>query len=98
MNPTAINAAIQAGKATAERVTDAVVRILTPMFDVGVMDEPLHVWNSSKLSTNVTSDASVASARHLSVRRPASRLALWRGAVDLCAPRMLSHYCARPPT
>ena len=41
-------------------------RILTPMFDVGVMDAPAGSWSWKKLSTNCTTAASVASARHLS--------------------------------
>ena len=66
MNSTHIRAAISAGSASAAMVLDSVTRILTPMFAVGVMDEPASAWDWSKLKDNVTTSASLASARRLS--------------------------------
>jgi beta-glucosidase len=66
MNASAIKALIASGAAAVSDVDDAVSRILTPMFAVGVMDEPASSWDWAKLHANVTSAASVASARRLS--------------------------------
>ena len=51
---------------TEQQLKDKAVRILTPMFAVGVMDEPESAWDVKKLKANVTTEASVASARKLS--------------------------------
>ena len=53
------------GTITSAAVDDSVFRILRSMFDVGVMDEPDGTWDWSKLSRNVTTEASVESARRL---------------------------------
>jgi beta-glucosidase len=66
MNAELIKPAMEAGTITESAIDDAVMRILRPMFAVGVMDEPASAWDWKKLQSNVTSAASVASARHLS--------------------------------
>ena len=65
MNPDAIKAGIAAKNITRAAVDDAVLRILRAMFAVGVMDEPARAWDPKKLAANVTTDASLASARRL---------------------------------
>jgi len=66
MNPELIKPAMDAGTITQDAIDEAVTRILTPMFAVGVMDEPVSTWDWKKLANNVTTDASVTSARRLS--------------------------------
>jgi len=66
MNNSHVHAALQAGAATEAQVHEAVVRIFTPMFAVGVMDAPPGAWDWHLMATNATSEASVASARRLS--------------------------------
>ena len=68
MSPTAIQARLGKDITTAA-VDESVLRMLTPMFSVGVMDahfaDPT-TWSYHKLSRNVTTEASVKSARKLS--------------------------------
>ena len=64
--PQVIRPALQAGSITIDKINDSVTRILRSMFAVGVMDEPLSTWDSTKRVHNVTTAASVASARRLS--------------------------------
>ena len=66
MNGSTVAALVKSGKVSKAKVVDSVVRILTPMFAVGVMDEPVSAWDWKKLKNNATSEASVASARKLS--------------------------------
>lgn len=66
MNPELIKQGMSSGVITQEAIDDAVSRILRPMFSVGVMDEPVSTWDWKNLSKNVTSEASVTSARRLS--------------------------------
>ena len=39
------------------KIDDSVLRMLTPMFAVGVMDAPAGTWDWSKLKNNVTTQA-----------------------------------------
>lgn len=66
MNPELLKPMLAAGAATEADVDESVTRILRPMFSVGVMDEPMSQWDWKKLENNVTTEASVASARKLS--------------------------------
>jgi len=66
MNAELIKPAMDAGTITQAAIDDSVTRILWSMFSVGVMDEPVSTWDWKNLAKNVTSEASVASARHLS--------------------------------
>ena len=61
-----LKAGLKAGAVTQAAIDDSVYRQLLPMFSVGVMDAPAGTWDYAKLSKNVTTDASVASARKLS--------------------------------
>ena len=65
MSAATLNKTIAAGGATLAQVDDAVTRILTPLFAIGVMDEPLSAWDYSKLQANATSAASVSLTRKL---------------------------------
>lgn len=71
MNEDRLKAGISGGTITEAAVDDSVFRILLPMFEVGVMDEPLSAWDWNKLSSNTTNDASSASARSLSAKSTA---------------------------
>eukprot|EP00971_Amphidinium_carterae_P215914 4285824-Amphidinium_carterae.1 len=66
MSASLISAGIEAGSITQAAVDESVLNILTPMFQVGVMDEPPSVWDAKKLSKNVTTTASATYARILS--------------------------------
>merc|ERR1712023_516450 len=55
-----------AGTITTAAIDEAITRILRPMFALGIMDEPVSTWDWKKLETNVTTDVSLKSARHLS--------------------------------
>jgi len=66
MNEELLKGALASGSVTEEAIDDSVSRILWSMFSVGVMDEPTSTWDWRRLATNVTTDASVASARKLS--------------------------------
>lgn len=66
MGPVALKAALAAGVVTQNAVNDAVLRVLRPMFAVGVMDEPASTWDWKNLGKNVTTTASLDSARRLS--------------------------------
>jgi beta-glucosidase len=66
MNADAIKAGVASGNITTAAIDDSVTRILFAMFKVGVMDEPASAWHWSKLAANVTTEASVSSARRLS--------------------------------
>jgi len=66
MNPELIKNDMAAGITTDAGIDDAVTRILRPMFAVGVMDEPVSTWDWKNLAKNVTTEASLSSARHLS--------------------------------
>ncbi|CAE7379029.1 bglB, partial [Symbiodinium pilosum] len=68
MNAELIQEALDAGTVKESQVDDSVRRILQAMFQVGVMDEPLSAWDWSKRLRNVTTAASVASARRLSAK------------------------------
>ena len=68
MIPSIIKPALEAGTITLEAIRTSVVRILTPMFAVGVMDEPLSAWDPAKRLRNVSTATSIASARHLSAQ------------------------------
>lgn len=68
MNASAIQGAIRRGEATGRDVDDAVHRILTSLYAVGAMDEPAEAWSWKKLLANVSSAASIASARRLAAR------------------------------
>lgn len=65
MNEVFLKAGLASGAVEESAVDDAVTRILARLFAVGVMDEPVSAWDWGKLSRNVTTDASVASARKL---------------------------------
>jgi len=86
MNVEKLTAGIQSGNVTMAAIDDSVTRILTPMFSVGVMDEPVETWSFTKLKNNVTSDAAAESARQLSavstvlLKNAASVLPLQKGA------------------
>mmetsp|Transcript_5858 Transcript_5858/g.15611 ORF Transcript_5858/g.15611 Transcript_5858/m.15611 type:complete len:744 (-) Transcript_5858:180-2411(-) len=64
--PELIREGLSAGVINKGAVDAAATRILTALFDVGVMDVPASTWSWKKLKNNVTSAASVASARRLS--------------------------------
>lgn len=66
MNPEEIKAGLDDGTITSEAVDEAATRILRPMFDVGVLDEPGSAWDWNKLDNNVTTEEAVLVARHLS--------------------------------
>jgi len=65
MTPDYLKPALAAGTVTEAALDEAVLRILRPMFEVGVMDEPLSAWHWGKKRNNVTTDDSVALARKL---------------------------------
>lgn len=66
MNEEMLKPALDAGVVTEEKLDEAVVRIFRPLFEVGVMDEPTSTWDWKKINKNVTTAASIASARKLS--------------------------------
>eukprot|EP00929_Paragymnodinium_shiwhaense_P056860 TRINITY_DN28467_c0_g1_i1.p1 TRINITY_DN28467_c0_g1~~TRINITY_DN28467_c0_g1_i1.p1 ORF type:complete len:546 (+),score=72.31 TRINITY_DN28467_c0_g1_i1:152-1639(+) len=66
MNATAVSQGLNDGSVTQRRVDDAVYRVLLPMFDVGVMDQPEGTWDWKNLQKNVSTEESAASARRLS--------------------------------
>ena len=68
MNASAIKALLVAGKAAEADVDDAVVRILTSLFAVGVMDAPSATWDYKKLLVNVSTAAAIRSARRLAAQ------------------------------
>ena len=65
MNEAALQAKLKDGSLSTAALQQSVRRILRAMFAIGVMDEPLAAWDWKKLEANVTTDASVASARKL---------------------------------
>eukprot|EP00322_Chrysochromulina_rotalis_P022865 CAMPEP_0115860822 /NCGR_PEP_ID=MMETSP0287-20121206/17328_1 /TAXON_ID=412157 /ORGANISM="Chrysochromulina rotalis, Strain UIO044" /LENGTH=630 /DNA_ID=CAMNT_0003315163 /DNA_START=69 /DNA_END=1961 /DNA_ORIENTATION=+ len=65
VNESSLAAKLADGSLTPAGLQDAVHRILRTLFAVGVMDEPLEAWDWKKLKANVTTEASVASARKL---------------------------------
>ena len=65
MNEAFLKAGLLSGAVEESVIDDAVMRILARLFAVGVMDEPSSAWDWRKLSNNVTTDASVTSARKL---------------------------------
>ena len=68
MNEQNIEAAVKSGAVKEATVDESVVRILTPMFQVGVMDAPAGTWDWKKQASNSTSEASCASARNLAAK------------------------------
>eukprot|EP00931_Biecheleriopsis_adriatica_P075811 TRINITY_DN49598_c0_g1_i1.p1 TRINITY_DN49598_c0_g1~~TRINITY_DN49598_c0_g1_i1.p1 ORF type:complete len:727 (-),score=142.39 TRINITY_DN49598_c0_g1_i1:78-2258(-) len=65
LNADKIQQGLKNGGINQSAVDDSVTRILWSMFQVGVMDVPASTWDWKKLENNVTTDASVASARKL---------------------------------
>ena len=51
----ALAAQVKSGKVTMDKVNDSTLRILTPMFQMGLFDEPW-ISNNGSLSNNVTSE------------------------------------------
>mmetsp|Transcript_8164 Transcript_8164/g.18242 ORF Transcript_8164/g.18242 Transcript_8164/m.18242 type:complete len:711 (-) Transcript_8164:162-2294(-) len=68
MNSLYILPGLAAGTITQDAIDEAVLRILTPMFQVGVMDEPVSAWDPKHLEKNVSSEESHAVARQVSAR------------------------------
>lgn len=66
MNAELLEAALKSGAVKEAQVDDSVRRILTQLYAIGVMDEPLGTWDWRNRLRNVTTAASVASARKLS--------------------------------
>jgi len=66
MIPDYVKPALLAGSVTESAIDDTVLRILTPMFSVGIMDEPASSWDGSKKANNVSSKAASMLARNLS--------------------------------
>jgi len=65
MNEKNIQAAVANGNLTMETVNDSVLRILTPMFAMGVMDAAVGTLDWSKQNSNTPTQASCDSARRL---------------------------------
>jgi beta-glucosidase len=61
-----VAAGIKAGSITEAAVNASVMRMLTPMYRIGVMDAPEGTWSWEKLSSNVSSAKNVVLARQLS--------------------------------
>ena len=68
MSPDAIKAKLQSSEISQAAVDESVLRMLTPMFSVGVMDQPEGTWDYHKLSANVTTEDSVKAARSLAAQ------------------------------
>jgi len=66
MNEDLLKGGLAAGSVTQAAIDESVRRILWSMLSVGIMDEPVETWDWQNLKKNVTTDASVASARRLS--------------------------------
>ena len=66
MNGSILSAAMASGSVTQAMIDDSVLRILTPMFALGVMDANASTWDYRKLETNATSDEATTLARRLS--------------------------------
>lgn len=66
MNEQKIKAGLANGTITMEAINNTVLRIVTPMIAVGVVDEPASAWNASNLLRNVTTTESLALAEALS--------------------------------
>lgn len=52
---------VQSGQVTKEKLDDSVIRVLTPLFALGIMDNP----NSNSINTNVSTAAQMAVAKEL---------------------------------
>ena len=66
MNGSMLAKAMASGGVTRHTIDDSLLRILTPMFALGVMDAEPSTWDYRRLQANVTTDEAVAAARHLS--------------------------------
>ena len=66
LNPSKVVDGMRQGNISEARVDDAVLRILTPMFAVGVMDAEPDAWDASKHSVNASTEENIATARNLS--------------------------------
>ena len=49
---------------------DMIVSMISASMSTGVMDEPASAWDAKKRLNNVTTEASLASARHDASRHP----------------------------
>ena len=65
-NPSKVVEGMKQGNIKEARVDDAVLRILLPMFAVGVMDAEPGAWDASKHSVNASTEENIATARSLS--------------------------------
>ena len=68
LNPHRVVDGIKHGNISQERLDDAVLRILTPMFEVGVMDAEPGTWDASKHSVNASTEENISIARNLSAQ------------------------------
>ena len=68
LNPSIVIDGMKQGNISKARVDDAVLRILTPMFAVGVMDAEPGAWDASKHNVNASTEENIATARNLSAQ------------------------------
>lgn len=68
LNPKLLTLGLDAGIISQEKIDDSLMRIFTPMFAVGVMDEPVSAWDWHKQWNNVTTAESIEAARSISAQ------------------------------
>ena len=73
MNAAKVRAGMTSGTITLDMVDDAVLRILTPMFAVGVMDAGASAYSADKHSANVSTPEHMQIARELAANSTVSR-------------------------
>ena len=72
MNADKVRAGISSGTITLGMVDDAVLRILTPMFAVGVMDAGASAYRADKHAANVSTPEHMLIARELTANSTVS--------------------------
>ena len=68
LNPSKVVEGMRQGNISEARIDNAVLRILTPMFAVGVMDAEPGAWDATKHSVNASTEENIATARNLSAQ------------------------------
>ena len=66
LSPSKVKEGMRRGDISKARVDDAVLRILTPLFAVGVMDAEPGAWDATKHSVNASTPDNIATARNIS--------------------------------
>ena len=103
MNAAKVRAGMTSGTITLDMVDDAVLRILTPMFAVGVMDAGASAYSADKHSANVSTPEHMQIARELAANSTVSRgnkPSIHSLTHQLTHPptHLLTHSLTRPPT